>query len=174
MWHDLTEHTRLVWAGSPNGTLLVSDGCSRTRFVGLVFDGQQTAAVGFEHDAHAPGLFETRIRHKNSKWVNFLTAGIRIGYNTTGHKLETSEVLYENLVFANNGHGQGCTAATPSCGGIAILYFNDYDNTIDGCHFSDNSRGIVTDKMANVYVRNSRFERSTIADIVLAPSAGNP
>jgi len=49
--------------------MLVSDGCSRTRFVGLVFDGALTAAVGFEHDAHAPGMFETRIRHQNSKFV---------------------------------------------------------------------------------------------------------
>jgi len=69
------------------------------------------------------------------------------------HKLETSEVLYENLVFANNGHGPGCGGG---CGGIAILNFNDYDNTFDGCHFTDNSNGITTDKMANIYVRNSR------------------
>ena len=144
-------------------------------FAGLVFDGQLSAAVGFEHDAHSPGLFETRIRHQNSKWINFGTAGIRIGFNTTGGKLETSEVLYENLVFANNGHACGTTGTEgfPGCGGIAILNFNDYDNTFDGCHFSDNSYGITTDKMANVYVRNSRFERSTVADIVLAPSAGN-
>lgn len=33
--------------------------------------------------------------------------------------------------------------------------------------------GIYTDKMANVYVRNSRFSRSTHADIWLAASAGN-
>ena len=58
------ESTRLVWGGEKGGTLLVSDGLSRSRFVGLVFDGQDTAAVGFEHDSHSPGLFETRIRHQ--------------------------------------------------------------------------------------------------------------
>ena len=81
------EGSRLVWGGEQGGTMLVSDGLSRSRFVGLVFDGQGTAAVGFEHDSHAPGLFETRIRHQNNKFVNLLTAGIRIGHNRTGHKV---------------------------------------------------------------------------------------
>ena len=72
---------------------------------------------------------------------------------------------------------------------------NDYDNVVDGCHFSRNSFGIYNvrlrlllrtshrrltrrialgqDKMANVYVRNSRFEASLHADVYLAASAGN-
>ena len=61
------ESTRLVWGGSSGGRMALSDGLSRSRFVGLVFDGQNTAAVGFEHDSHHPGLFETRIRHQNNK-----------------------------------------------------------------------------------------------------------
>ena len=62
------------------------------------------------------------------------------------------------------------------------------DNTFDGCHFFNNSWGIFTDKMANVYVRNSRFDSNgrsfavksgpavnmyASGDIMLAPSAGN-
>ena len=121
------EPTRLVWAGAQGGHLLLSDGLSRSIFVGLVLDGQDTAAVGFEHDAHRPGLFETRIRHSNSKFINFLQAGIRIGANRTNGKLETSEVLYQNLVFANCGSQESvafnCTKFG-SCGGIAILNFN--------------------------------------------------
>eukprot|EP00035_Acanthoeca_spectabilis_P019113 m.412918 g.412918 ORF g.412918 m.412918 type:complete len:245 (+) comp16822_c1_seq13:829-1563(+) len=134
--------------------------------------GADSASIGFEHDSHRPGLFETRIRHQNSKFMNFGVAGIRIGFNTTDGKLETSEVLYENLIFANNGHDPACVSAG-RCGAIAILNFNDYDNTFDGIHFSNNSWGVYCDKMANVYLRNSRFEGSTQADIVLAPSAGN-
>ena len=34
------EDSRLVWGGARGGTMLVSDGLSRSRFVGLVFDGQ--------------------------------------------------------------------------------------------------------------------------------------
>ena len=68
------EPTRLVWGGEQGGHLLLSDGLSRSIFAGLVFDGADTAAVGFEHDSHRPGLFETRIRHQNSKFVNFRQA----------------------------------------------------------------------------------------------------
>eukprot|EP01051_Picozoa_sp_SAG22_P003460 SAG22_NODE_169_length_16721_cov_6.494104_2_plen_197_part_00 len=56
------ESSRIVWGGDAGGRILVSDGLSRSRFVGLVFDGRDMAAVGFEHDSHKPGLFETRIR----------------------------------------------------------------------------------------------------------------
>eukprot|EP00729_Bicosta_minor_P016810 gene16810-34996_t len=120
--------------------MLLSDGCSRFRFQGLVFDGQHTADIGIEHDAHAPGLFETRIRHQNNKLINFGTAGIRIGnipHTSTNGKLETSEVLFENCIFAHNGGGTSGTVG----GGILILNFNDYDNTFDGCTFVNNSAG---------------------------------
>lgn len=185
------EGTRLIWGGPLGGRMLVSDGLSRSTFAGLVFDGCDAAAVGFEHDAHRPGLFETRIRHQNSRFENFLQAGIRIGANRTTGKLETSEVLYENMIFANNGNQDSvafnCTRFG-GCGGILILNFNDYDNTFDGCHFFNNSWGIYTSAMANVYVRNSRFDSNgrafvhrvgpsvqtfVSADIMLAPSAGN-
>jgi hypothetical protein len=234
------ESTRIEWGGDAGGRILVSDGLSRSRFVGLVFDGRDTAAVGFEHDSHRPGLFETRIRHQNNKFVNFLTAGIRIGHNRTNSKLETSEVLYENSIFANIGNQDSvafnCTKYG-GCGAVAIENFNDCgsptrthpasfrfflaappfaapsrllvatfersreirlltapsatpadDNTFDGCHFFNNSWGIVNGGMANVYVRNSRFDSNGRkyshrdgpavnvyegADIALAKSAGN-
>jgi hypothetical protein len=43
------EGTRLLWAGERGGRVLVSDGLSRSRFVGFVMDGQKSAAVGFEY-----------------------------------------------------------------------------------------------------------------------------
>ena len=61
------------------------------------------------------------------------------------------------------------------------------DNTFDGCHFFNNSWGIYSSAMANMYVRNSRFDSNgfkfvqragpsvsvwTGADIALAKSAG--
>ena len=56
--------------------------------------------AGAEHDARRPGLYETRIRHQVNKFTNFLTAGVRVGYNKTGAgKLESSEMLFENCIF---------------------------------------------------------------------------
>ena len=45
--------------------------------------------------------------------------------------------------------------------GLEFGSFNDYDNTIDGCHFANNSYGVQMHpfKDANAYVRNCRFER---------------
>eukprot|EP00035_Acanthoeca_spectabilis_P019117 m.412987 g.412987 ORF g.412987 m.412987 type:complete len:122 (+) comp16822_c1_seq22:829-1194(+) len=103
--------------------------------------GADSASIGFEHDSHRPGLFETRIRHQNSKFMNFGVAGIRIGFNTTDGKLETSEVLYENLIFANNGHDPACVSAG-RCGAIAILNFNERSL---GTVVLNRSEGGVTD-----------------------------
>lgn len=85
-----------------------------------------------------------------------------------------AQVLYENNVFLNCGRGPACMSGqNPHCGGVALLNFNDYDNAFDGCHFVNNSRGVVHDKMANSYVRNCFFSGSTVVDIQFAASAGN-
>ena len=62
------------------------------------------------------------------------------------------------MVFANN------------FAGIQLLLWNDYDNTIDGCHFANNSFGVQMHPFrdANAYVRNCRFERSSVADLQFA------
>jgi hypothetical protein len=147
--------------------------------------------------SHHPGLFEARIRHQNNTYVNFLRARIRIGNNRTAGTLETSAVLHENCVFANIGNQDdgewnnsvafNCTKHG-GCGGVLIENFNDYDIVFDGCHFFNNSWGIAMDRMANAYIRNSRFEQNGFkyhvrvgpavysfegADIALAKSTGN-
>jgi hypothetical protein len=183
------EATILQWAGEKGGKMMEDGGVTRTRFVGIVFDGQGIAGVGFEHDGRRPGLYETRIRHQVNKFTNFLTAGLRVGYNKTGGgKLESSEMLFENCIFDKCGRDTpACaprqkSAASPAhdgspgtigCGGVVLLHFNDYDNTFDGCLFADNQFGIYTAEMANFYVHNSRFERSKSHDMYLAPASGN-
>ena len=138
--------------------MILSDGISRSRMVGFVLDGTAGADVGIEHHSNM-SLFETRIRHQNQKFLGFGHAGIRIGYggNAPGRK-ESSEIIYENCVFDSCGLSASCQLPFPpmtamGCGGLAILNFNDYDNVVDGCHFSRNSYGIYNDKMANVYAR---------------------
>ena len=151
--------TELVWAGAHGGIMLRSNGAARQRFIGLTWNGMHRAAVGIDHDAAAPGYFETRIRHQNQMFIGFVNASIRVGFNSTRPgKLEASEVLYENCVFANN------------FAGIQLLLWNDYDNTIDGCHFANNSFGVQMHPYhdANAYVRNCRFERSSVADLLFA------
>jgi hypothetical protein len=158
--------------------MILSDGISRSRMVGFVLDGTAGCDVGIEHHSNF-SLFETRIRHQNQKFLGFGQAGIRIGDggNAPGRK-ESAEIIYENCIFDSCGLSPSCQLPFPpmtamGCGGLAILNFNDYDNVVDGCHFSSNSYGIYNDKMANVYARNCRFESSTQADVYLAAAAGN-
>jgi hypothetical protein len=42
--------------------------------------------------------------------------------------------------------------------------FNDYDNTFDGCLFRNNGIGVECGA-ANAYIRNCRFENSSLYDI---------
>eukprot|EP00041_Stephanoeca_diplocostata_P036907 m.1367853 g.1367853 ORF g.1367853 m.1367853 type:complete len:882 (-) comp24953_c0_seq26:1953-4598(-) len=163
--------------GATDATMILSDGMSRSRLMGFVLDGTNGADVGVEHRS-IHSLFETRIRHQNQKFINFKKAGIRIGYggNFPG-RVESAEILYENCVFDSCGWGCKGLPYPPmtanGCGGVAALNFNDYDNLFDGCHFRNNTYGIYTDGMANVYVRNCRFDVSSMSDIWLAASAGN-
>ncbi len=121
------EGSVIQWAGASGGRMMVSNGCSRCRFVGFVLDGGGSASVGFDHMSDytyilkgdpkpvAGNLFETRIRHQNQKLMNLMHAGIRIGGNESwpyGGRSESAEIYYENCVFANIGHAPDCA---PRC-----------------------------------------------------------
>lgn len=56
----------------------------------------------------------------------------------------------------------------------ALLIRTD-DNTIDGCHFSDLAYGVQMREHhdANAYIRNCRFERSSVADVTLSNHASS-
>lgn len=170
------EETVLVWRGKSGGnsTMIHSDGISRTGMFGFVLDGRAGCDIGVDHYSNH-SLFETRLRHRNQKFLGFGQAGIRVG--AFQHMTESAEILYENVIFDSNGWACAGLPYPPmsqrGCGAVALLNFNDYDNVFDGGHFSNNTYGIYNDKMANVYVRNSRFTASAFADVYLAASAGN-
>ncbi len=138
--------TRLVWDGPKGGRMFWSDGVAYSRYVGLTWDGQGRAAVGFDHAAKR--RFETEIQHRDEAFLNFTKYGIRVGHD---QKLASAEILYHNCLFQNCG-----TA-------IGLLNFNDYDNTIDHCEFRDCGTGVVVAK-GNFYARNCHFENSREVD----------
>eukprot|EP00729_Bicosta_minor_P019012 gene19012-6423_t len=172
------ETTILTWRGKVGGnaTMIWSDGVSRSRMLGFVLDGRAGADIGVDHYSNH-SLFETRLRHQNQKFLGFSLAGIRVGGCSASGCVQSAEIIYENIIFDSCGHGcKGLPYAPMSgrgCGAVVLLDFNDYDNLFDGAHFSNNSFGIYNDKMANVYIRNSRFEMSAFADVWLAASCGN-
>jgi hypothetical protein len=146
--------TRLVWDGPVGGRMFWSDGIAYSRYVGLSWDGQNRAAVGFDHAAKK--RFETEILHEHEAFRNFTECGIRIGHE---QKMASAEILYQNCLFENCGTG------------LALLTFNDYDHTIDRCEFRNCGTGVRSHK-SNFYARNSHFEKSREADFVVAAEHG--
>ncbi|MBP8952181.1 MAG: hypothetical protein KBI47_07315, partial [Armatimonadetes bacterium] len=132
-----------------------SNGVAYSRFVGLSWDGQGKAAVGFDHAAQQ--RFETEVRHEHEAYRNFTECGIRVGHE---QKIASAEILYRNCLFE-------------SCGsGLAFLTFNDYDNTVDQCEFRNCGVGI-RDNKANFYARNCHFEGSREADFIVGSEHGS-
>lgn len=150
--------TIIQWDGEVGERMLwVHGGAVHSRYVGLTWDGNDKASVGVDH---ASKTFETEVMHLHEAFLNFTAAGIRIGYQdkdkvSTEKRLESAEMEFNNCLFDNCRRG------------VAILNFNDYDNTFDGCEFRRCGIGIQ-DTHGNVYVRDSHFELSSIADISVA------
>ncbi len=147
--------TRLVWDGPVGGRMFLSDGIAYSRYVGLSWDGQNRAAVGFDHAAGK--RFETEILHKHEAFRNFTGYGIRVGNQ---QKTASAEILYHNCLFENCGTALG------------FLTFNDYDNTIDGCEFRNCGTGVLSHK-SNFYARNSHFENSRDTDFLVQGEHGS-
>lgn len=147
--------TRLVWDGPEGGRMFRSNGAAYSRYVGLSWDGRNKAAVGFEHQADK--RFETEVRHQHEAYRNFTGTGIRIGYE---QKVASAEITYLNCLFEHCG-----TA-------VAMLTFNDYDNSFDGCEFRDCGTGIY-DMKGNFYARNCHFERSRVVDFNITSEHGD-
>ena len=141
--------TRLVWSGPLNQSMFWSNGITRSRYIGLTWDGANRAAVGVDHASR--NYYETRIRHQDEAFVNFRTAGIRVGYNQV---LPTAEMMFRNCLFQKCGTG------------VALLNYNDCNNDIEGCDFRDCGIGINA-PIGQVYARDSHFERSSVEDIFL-------
>jgi hypothetical protein len=199
-WVGHGEASVLSWHGPENGTMMHSIGWARSRYVGIVWDGRGVARVGVNHDptsggvphmaalhgvsaddsraagqedagpcgkpAYLCGFFETRVRHEHERFSNFTFAAILAGEvprNATNQKVELSEVMYFGVIFSNNAEG------------VALKYFNDYDNLFDGCWFENCGIGIrtVVGRDANIYVRNCNFRYSSNADIQLDAQANS-
>ena len=141
--------TRILWAGPLNQTMLWSNGVTRSRYIGLTWDGAGRAAVGV--DQASKTYYETRIRHQDEAFINFRGAGIRVGHNQV---VPTAEMMFRNCLF------QRCN------NGVAFLQYNDYNNDFEGCDFRDCGIAINC-QIGEVFVRDTHFERSSIEDIYL-------
>jgi len=144
----------IKWGGATGGVMYHSNGTAYARYIGLVWDGSGTAAVGCDHRAAAETYYETRVRHKNELYKNFTEAGIRVGLPPQA--LPSAEIMYENDLFQNNKSG------------VEFLTWNDYNNIFYGCDFRDNANGINCQE-GNFQARECHFERSSFSDMIICP-----
>lgn len=142
--------TKIVWTGVQDGAMFWSDGCTRFRYVGIVWDGNNIAGVGVDHASTT--LYESRIRHQNEKFINFRIAGIRGGQGST---TPSAEFYVDNCLFYHCTRGFSTNMAG-----------NYYNNMFTGCEFQDNDYGIFA---LNCNVRDCHFERSATADMYFWP-----
>lgn len=148
-------NTRIIWDGADGGVMFWSNGAAYSRYVGIVWDGRNKAAVGVDHASRK--RFETEIHHRNEAFLRCTRFGIRIGWK---QKIASAEILYRNCLFEECGVGVG------------FLSFNDYDNTFDRCEFRQCDVGIM-DRHGNFYARNCRFTESRQADFDVLSEHGD-
>ena len=106
--------TILRWAGPMDAAarMIWSSGNTRDMFEGFMLDGAGRAGVGIDHDTHW-SYYETREIHRHLALVNFVTAGVRVGFDTTNNNAPSAEMLFVNCIFAN------------STAGVSLLSWND-------------------------------------------------
>lgn len=115
--------------------------------------------MGLDHDSHTQ--YESRFVHRDLAFTNFTVAGVRVGHNQYGPGgVASAEMTFENCLFAANAAG------------VALLAWNDYDNYFTRCHFVGNGYGIAA-SAGNMYVTNTRFEGSTLADATVTAHANS-
>jgi hypothetical protein len=143
--------TRIVWDGPPGGRMFHSNGASRTRYIGICWDGRGMAAVGVDHDSKT--YYETRIRHEHEEFANFTESGIRVGHEQVQ---ASAEIMFLRCRFEKSARG------------ISFLAFNDYNNSIERCVFVDCGTGVYCQR-GNLYARDCHFARSREQDFLLPP-----
>lgn len=149
--------TILSWDGEEGGDILIVDGSSMSRYMGLTFEGNHKAARGYYSYNIEKGSFITELQFRDLAFKNFTQAAIYYeaelkSYTKTPDKFATAEIVYDNCLFVGNKLG------------VYSASFNDLNHTYTGCEFRDNGIGIQYIR-GNYYVRNTHFARSTEVDI---------
>lgn len=148
-----TRGTRILWAGPAGQPMLASTGVTRTRYMGIVWDGAGTAQSAYSHNSTT--LYETEIRHENEAFLNFSAAGACGIYSgDASATVATAETMVWNCLFYN------CTTGAT----VGAALFNYYMWTFDGCEFEGCGTGINSPD-GKCVVMNTHFSGSTVADI---------
>ena len=146
--------TTLLWDGPADGVLFQDDGFSNSKIVGLNFEGQGKAVIGFHHLSTC--RFETEVLHQHLAFRNFTDAGLLAAKDDAYALAETT---FDNCLFDHCRRG------------AVFISFNDYNWTFDGCEFRACDIGLEC-RHGNFYVRNTHFQNSRAVDVLAQPEHG--
>jgi len=148
--------TVLSYEGEDGGVLFREMGAVHCSYIGLTFEGNNKAAIGFLHDND--NKFETHVMHEYMAFRNFKQYGI-LSEKNSKDGLSTAEIAFRYNIFDN------CNVA------VSFTSFNDYDYTFDGSYFLNN-RIAVECINGNFYIRNSYFSKNQ-CDVEANPEHGS-
>lgn len=142
--------TRIFWDGAADGTMFWENGNRGVRYIGMIWDGMNKAAVGVDHSSR--NVFCLFGLHLDEEFRRFTTYGIKM---VNDYNMATPDFNIRNCLFCNNA---------------TALYINGWNNyvyCIDGNLFLDNNIGVGTSGSGNYNLYNCHFERSAICDILM-------
>lgn len=150
-----SQGTKIVWSGASGLPMFSSCGAPRTRYFGIVWDGNGTAKCAYDHSNKTNTQYESRLRHENEAFLNFSAAGASgIASGESPRLAPTGETMVWNCLFYRCANG-----AT-----IGLNDYNDYYWTFDGCEFEECGTAIRS-PLGKTIVMNTHFAGSTTTDI---------
>jgi len=147
------DKTIFLWKGPLYGRVFRIAGFAHSRFVDFCVDGANRAAIGFWSDTE--NKFQTQDRYTRLAFRNFRSAGFFSEPNNFDGTSD-SEPTFEYCLFERCARG------------IRFESWNDYDFTIRGCTFRENSVAGIDCSHGCFYASACRFERNKI-DVNAAP-----
>jgi len=145
-------NTIIKWGSTSAKPMLRSDGASYSKYIGLVWDGNNIATIGFYHQSTT--VYETMLVHQHEAFKNFTEAGLKVYGGGASGMVTAAEVLIENCKFDNNDQGLL----------IGSDMFNAYDFVLNKCEISNNRIGINLPK-GQAFVYNTHFKNNNETDI---------
>jgi hypothetical protein len=167
--------TVISWAGPTGGAMYASNGEDGSRYIGLVWEGNNTAAVAYECDPQT--VYQGGIRHENESFrdINAVatysyrsdgngdytttpvppTAAIVSGY-TNNPPSYVGETQVWNCRFSN------CTIGIAEAWNIGNFFCWFYDD----CEFDNCGTGINMLSSGGNVITSCHFQNSTTADIL--------
>ncbi len=153
-------NTTLEWHGATGGTMFMSTGNSKARYIGLQWDGRDIAERAFLFEPHNStyGIAEAPIKHFNEAFLNF--TGPALNFSNPSNLEWSGQADIWNCLFYNCEYGLR----------IGSTYYNNYEYIVEASHFEDCDTAIDAGNNNSQMIYDTRFENSSNTDIT---SRGN-